>query len=79
MNKRDSIKCIFWFVIAILLIGTGNAQPLKSGIAALNGIWHWGAKRAVLIYGSPIISSNLIFSTISILIEYKSNNQHGKS
>jgi hypothetical protein len=35
MNKRDSIKCIFWFVIAILLIGTGNAQPLKSGIAAL--------------------------------------------
>ena len=38
MNKDDSITSIFLFVIALIMIGIGEGNPLKSGLAALGCI-----------------------------------------
>ena len=34
MNKNESIRCLFLFVIAIMMIGVGNSDPMHSGLAA---------------------------------------------
>lgn len=38
MNKDDSITSIFLFVIALIMIGIGEGNPLKSGLATLGCI-----------------------------------------